>query len=217
MKRLPALVLLVVAGVLAAGCEPEEAPSPGNEPLAAELTSDSAAPVEAPTSSPAEAAVEERPTAAAGADDPSPPVGRFGRGLGAGSLEPSVVRKPTVLSTLSIEVLSFTADGAGSDEATGPVPEGIDRSVAEKAGELRFCHQRELDTTPEVAGELRVRFEIDSAGRVVEASARESTLANTAVDECAAARFRRMSFAGVASGVAEARLTYGLRAGDETL
>jgi hypothetical protein len=70
----------------------------------------------------------------------------------------------------------------------------IDEVVKRHLSQIRYCYQRELVHNPALGGKIVVKFTIGSDGLVTSAAPRTSSLGNSAVEQCIAGRFLRMSF-----------------------
>jgi hypothetical protein len=70
----------------------------------------------------------------------------------------------------------------------------IDEVIKRHLSQIRYCYQHELNRAPELGGKLVVKFTISGDGSVSAASAKSSTLANGAVEQCVVDRFLKMEF-----------------------
>lgn len=68
----------------------------------------------------------------------------------------------------------------------------IGREVKRNIAKIRYCYEKELARTPDLAGTVTVSFVIGADGRVT--SSRASGMGNTAVESCAAALIQRIQF-----------------------
>lgn len=73
-------------------------------------------------------------------------------------------------------------------------PALIDQVVKRQLETFRFCYQRELSRSPELAGKVTVQFVIAPDGSVSRSSVKSSSLGSAAVESCLADRMRRLSF-----------------------
>ncbi|MDF1564029.1 MAG: AgmX/PglI C-terminal domain-containing protein [Deltaproteobacteria bacterium] len=89
-------------------------------------------------------------------------------------------RPPTVMGSLSQEVIA--------------------RVVRRHGAEFRYCYEKELQTTPGMAGEVAVKFVITSEGSVSTAKIARTTLQNERVERCLLQRFQRLRFPAPAGG-----------------
>jgi hypothetical protein len=96
----------------------------------------------------------------------------------------------------------FGAKGAGAIGAVGgdPIIMGsLDRSLIDEVikrhmNQIRYCYQRELNKTPQLAGKVVIKFVIGKDGSVASAVVKSSTLRSAIVEECVVGRFLRMQF-----------------------
>jgi len=89
----------------------------------------------------------------------------------------------------------------------GPVriSDGLPRDLVAKVirahfNEIKYCYERELQHAPELAGKVSVQFVIGGTGEVLEAQIAESTLSNSAVEQCMLDRVKRWRFPEPAGG-----------------
>ena len=109
--------------------------------------------------------------------------GAGGRGFGTGD------RTPPATSQATVSVYS------GRPVVIGALDKSlIDKVVNRHMNQLRYCHQRELNDHPDLAGSITVQVVIARDGSVSKASTKRSTMANEAVEECINAQFRRFRF-----------------------
>lgn len=98
------------------------------------------------------------------------------------------------------------AYGTSSGEFGGYTAEEIDRVVKSRVGVLRACYQKELASTPKLAGKLVVTFQIGGDGAVKSTEiAKGTTLTNERVQACIQAQVMRLEFPPKA---ADATVTY---------
>ncbi|QRK06892.1 AgmX/PglI C-terminal domain-containing protein [Archangium violaceum] len=76
---------------------------------------------------------------------------------------------------------------------------GLDKDVIAKIirshqNEIKYCYETELNKNPSLAGKVAVAFTIDPAGGVSEANVTETTLNNSAAENCMLSRIRRWKF-----------------------
>jgi TonB family protein len=82
-------------------------------------------------------------------------------------------------------------------EVTGPLSrEIIRRVVRQHRREIKYCYEKELQSNPELAGRVTVNFTITPSGDVVSALVKESSLGNTAVEQCMQNKIRHWTFPG---------------------
>jgi hypothetical protein len=70
----------------------------------------------------------------------------------------------------------------------------IDEVIKRHMNQIRYCYQRELTRDPSLAGKVVIRFTIAGDGSVSQASVKETTMGNSAVEGCITGRFMRMQF-----------------------
>jgi len=70
----------------------------------------------------------------------------------------------------------------------------IDAVIKRHLSAIRYCYQRELQKSPDLAGRVVVKFVIGKDGTVASASIKSSTMNAVVVESCVAARFLRMKF-----------------------
>ncbi len=103
----------------------------------------------------------------------------YGRGAGGFSGRSSKVPK----------IRSGTADVRGSLSK-----EVIRRVVRRHINEVKFCYERELNTRPDLAGRVAIKFIISATGAVQSANVANSSLGNANVEQCVAQAVRRWAF-----------------------
>jgi TonB family protein len=114
-------------------------------------------------------------------DAPEDPAHRSGLGHGSAGAIPR--REPAVRVR------------AGDTEVRGSLDRAvIQRIVRRHVNEVRFCYERELARTPDLAGRVDVQFVVGPTGRVQSASVSRSTLGNDDVESCIATAVRRWTF-----------------------
>ena len=72
-------------------------------------------------------------------------------------------------------------------------------------GSFRFCYQRELQSNPDLAGRVVLRFTIGTDGRPKGASIASSALGNKAAHACLLKTVQRMTFKPPKGGVCPVR------------
>lgn len=112
-----------------------------------------------------------------------------GYGAGAGRLGGSH-------QTKAVKVVQGDAQVSGSLP-----PEVIKRIVRQNFGRIRMCYETGLKSNPALAGKVVVRFVIDRAGAVSNASAGSSTLGDEAVVNCIVRTFTTLSFPEPENGI----------------
>jgi hypothetical protein len=70
----------------------------------------------------------------------------------------------------------------------------IDEVIKRHMNQIRYCYQRELSRNATLAGKVVIRFTIAGDGTVSQASTKETTMNNSAVEGCIVGRFQRMQF-----------------------
>ncbi len=84
---------------------------------------------------------------------------------------------------------------AGSADVRGSLSaEVIRRVVRRHTNEIRFCYEQGLNSNPELAGRVQVRFVITPTGSVQTSMVAGSSLGNNNVENCIASAVRRWSF-----------------------
>ncbi|MCK5795939.1 MAG: TonB family protein [Deltaproteobacteria bacterium] len=107
------------------------------------------------------------------------PNGKYG--AGRGKLRPRRSRVPTV--------------GAGIARLKGALDKRIVRRIVRNhIQEVRYCYQRELQSSPKLGGRLVVKFTIGGQGRVLFSRVQSSTLGNRVVERCVTQAVRRWKF-----------------------
>jgi hypothetical protein len=83
----------------------------------------------------------------------------------------------------------------GRPVITGALDKEIIRRIIRRhLNQIRYCYQKELATTPDLAGRVAIRFTIGPNGNVIAAQDAGSTLPDKAVVSCVERTFRRMMF-----------------------
>lgn len=70
----------------------------------------------------------------------------------------------------------------------------IDAVIKRHMNQIRYCYQRELTKTPDLAGKVTIKFVIAKDGTVSKAEASSSTLKSPSVESCITGRFRQFQF-----------------------
>ncbi|MCO4773104.1 MAG: AgmX/PglI C-terminal domain-containing protein [Deltaproteobacteria bacterium] len=115
---------------------------------------------------------------------------------------PSVSAESSADLSISIDV---SGDAPNADPGEPIILGSIDKSVIDRIvkkhlPQIRYCYQRRLQTYPDMAGKLTMKFVVGSDGRVSSAAVKSSTLGDTVVEDCVQARFLRMVFPKPAGG-----------------
>jgi hypothetical protein len=76
----------------------------------------------------------------------------------------------------------------------------ISEAVDRRAGELRYCYERELANEPNLSGKVGVSFLIDPSGTVSKARIDESTLQSKPAEDCMLGFIQKWLFAGLVQG-----------------
>ena len=98
------------------------------------------------------------------------------------------------------------ASGVGQTASPGAPPsptlsrETIQQVVGRHDGRIRMCYEQRLVGKPNLAGRMIVRFTVGGTGRVIAASAGESSLGDSALETCIVDVFRRMVFPAATNG-----------------
>ena len=139
-------------------------------------------------------------------------MGRFGVGLGQGGTgsrvgfgagtfairgrsgdEPEAARALRRIDDAPVRQVAVVP--AGPPDITGGLDMDIIRRVVnERRREIRACYEAELQRNPDIAGRVVFHFVITPDGAVAQASVRETTLNNEAVEQCVARRIRQWRF-----------------------
>lgn len=86
------------------------------------------------------------------------------------------------------------AGGTGSGES---FPEGMDKeairaAIRDHIVPIKHCYEKELKETPDLAGKLLLRFDIEAGGKVTSTSVENSV--KPSLDECVAGVIRSTTF-----------------------
>ena len=85
--------------------------------------------------------------------------------------------------------------GGGSAGAEGELPpEVIKKVLSDKSGAVKACYQKELQSNPDLAGSIKVKFVINPAGQVVGVKIESSNIDNSKVEECITTLIKSMRF-----------------------
>jgi len=90
----------------------------------------------------------------------------------------------------------------------GRDPDAVSAVVNSHNDAIEYCYQRELKRTPDLRGEISVRFTIDTEGKVISAQIVSSSLNNPEVERCVLSRVRRWDDFGPAKVEATFRQVY---------
>jgi hypothetical protein len=112
------------------------------------------------------------------------PLGTKGVGLGAASQAGKVGRAGP--SDLSMEEPASVQGGLDR--------EVIRRVILSHRAQIRYCYEKQLSSTPNLAGKVLVEFVISGEGAVTTARAAEQTLQDPAVAECIVSRVKTWTF-----------------------
>jgi outer membrane biosynthesis protein TonB len=89
----------------------------------------------------------------------------------------------------------------GQQSADGELPpEVIKKVLADKSGALKACYQKELQSNPDLAGSIKVKFMIGPNGAVVGVKIESSTIDNSKVEECITAIIKSLRFSQAKGG-----------------
>ena len=77
----------------------------------------------------------------------------------------------------------------------------IDKVRKKRAGAFRFCYERELQSRPDLAGKLSVRFTIDESGKVEGAKITKSTIPDKRIGKCVVKNIRKLRFKKPEGGI----------------
>jgi membrane protein involved in colicin uptake len=91
---------------------------------------------------------------------------------------------------------SVTLDVGGSEEGwTGTIDrEAVRRVIRSILSQLKSCYERQLRVDSSLEGKVVIQFEIAEQGRVRSAFTKSTSLNNTIVETCVAARIREARF-----------------------
>jgi TonB family protein len=76
----------------------------------------------------------------------------------------------------------------------------IRQVIRENIKEIRYCYERELTTSPRLAGTVTMKFIISATGAVSSSEVARSTVNNAGLEQCVAARMRTWTFPKVVGG-----------------
>jgi len=79
--------------------------------------------------------------------------------------------------------------------------EAVHRVVLSHTGAVKYCYEKELLRKPDLAGKVTTHFVIDKDGLVTEATITDSTLGDSAVEECLLRQIRSWHFPAKATSV----------------
>jgi TonB family protein len=93
--------------------------------------------------------------------------------------------------------------GLGSVAVGPPLSdrEAVHRVVRSHTGAVRYCYEKELARKPDLSGRVTTHFVIDKNGAVTEATITESTLGDSAVEDCLLRQIRSWHFPAKATSV----------------
>ncbi len=91
---------------------------------------------------------------------------------------------------------SVSIDAGGSEEAfVGSIDkEAVRRKIKSIINQIKSCYERQLRVTSGLEGKVVIQFEIEEQGRVRSAKSVSSTLNNSTVENCVAARIKETRF-----------------------
>lgn len=85
--------------------------------------------------------------------------------------------------------------GGGSAGAEGELPPDVIKKVlSDKAGAVKSCYQKELQSNPDLSGSIKIKFVINPAGQVVGVKVENSSLDSDKVQECITALIKSLRF-----------------------
>ncbi len=70
----------------------------------------------------------------------------------------------------------------------------IRRVIKRHIAQIRYCYERELQSSPGLFGKVATRFVISAAGRVQQAKVEQTTLKNAKVERCVLSKIRTWRF-----------------------
>ena len=86
--------------------------------------------------------------------------------------------------------------------------EAIKRVFRQKRNELRYCYESELQSRPDLEGQVSVRVSINSTGDVFSAMVKKSSLSSPRVEQCIAQKIQRWSFSPPRDGCHVVNINY---------
>ncbi len=126
-------------------------------------------------------------------------LGRGGGGLSANTVGVGPVGALGVAGAGAVGRLGRgRATSLGIDEPAS-VQGGLDREVIRRVIlshriEIRYCYEKQLSATPNLAGKVKIQFVIGADGRVTTARAMRSTLPDPEVGRCIVSKVRTWTF-----------------------
>jgi len=140
---------------------------------------------------------------------------RGGRATGGGGIDALVSELGTARSTriarkggLVVQKVTPIAEEGAKVAVGGRDPDAVSAVVNSHNDAIEYCYQRELKRTPDLRGEISVRFTIDTEGKVISAQIVSSSLNNPEVERCVLSRVRRWDDFGPAKVEATFRQVY---------
>jgi TonB family protein len=95
---------------------------------------------------------------------------------------------------LGERVHTGTEDPAGDAVAGALSRDEISKVIGSHTGQIKYCYQSELVTSPSLHGKVVVEFVIAGTGAVSSAAIGDSTLGNAAVEQCIVDKVKRWRF-----------------------
>ena len=132
-----------------------------------------------------------------------------GTGFGAGTLGTGSGRKVGGGMVTLPRGEEETGDGTG----TLP-PEVIQRIVRQHLSAIRYCYERELAETPDLAGKIVLSWTIAEDGSVLHAGVASTTMNSQAVESCMTAQVRRWKFPSPNGGHVSVRYPFIFKTAD---
>ena len=75
--------------------------------------------------------------------------------------------------------------GSSGGDSDGELPKEVVKSyISSKTGAIKACYQKGLQGNPDLAGKVKIKFLIQPTGAVIGAAIENSTLNDSAVDDC---------------------------------
>lgn len=113
-------------------------------------------------------------------------LGTKGTGRGAGGYGDIDLNGKGKEATRIVPGKTTVVGGLSKDE--------IMRVIRRHQSEIKFCYERELQKSPNLAGKVAVAFTIDPAGGVAEANVTDSSLSNNNTESCMISQIRGWKF-----------------------
>lgn len=89
--------------------------------------------------------------------------------------------------------------------------QAILKVIVDNLGAIQYCYERQLTQQPNLGGKIVVNFVIEGSGRVTSSSVIQSNMGSKVVEDCVAARIRRLIFPKPPYGVVEVKFPFVFR------